>query len=125
MGPPPADCVVMTERMPQALPLQPFPESDQERTALGLEPGTGVSVATIAAVTPGWRLEGAASWSAKWLAMVTMVELCFEGSAMLAAVMVTPRADGRMAGAVENSVAAMVPQFFRHGAPESVPWSPR
>jgi len=41
--------------MPQALPLQPLPlpESDQERTALGLEPETGVSVATTAAVMPG------------------------------------------------------------------------
>jgi len=53
MAPPPADCVVTTERMPQALPLQPLPESDQESAALGLEPGTGVSVATMAEVTPG------------------------------------------------------------------------
>ena len=53
MAPPPADCVVMTVRTPQALPLQPLPESDQERTALGLEPGMGVSVATMAEVTPG------------------------------------------------------------------------
>jgi len=43
----------MTERSPQALPLQPVPESDQESTALGAEPGMGVSVATMAEVTPG------------------------------------------------------------------------
>jgi len=53
MAPPPADCVVMTVRIPQALPLQPLPESDQERTALGLELAAGVSVATMAAVMPG------------------------------------------------------------------------
>ena len=100
MAPPPADCVVITERIPQALPLQPLPESDQERTAPGLEPGTGVSVATMAAVTPGWRLEGAASCSVKWLVMVRMVEFCLEGSATLVAVRVTPGVEGRMAGAV-------------------------
>ena len=86
--------------MPQALPLQPLPESDQERTAPGLEPGTGVSVATMAAVMPGWRLEGAASCSAKWLPMVTVVKFCLEGSATLVAVRVTLGAEGRMAGAV-------------------------
>ena len=43
----------MTERIPHALPLQPVPESDQESTALGLDPGTGVSVATMAELTPG------------------------------------------------------------------------
>jgi len=100
MAPPPADCVVMTERIPQALPLQPLPESDQERTALGLEPITGVSVATMAAVTPGWRLEGAASCNVKWLVMVRVVEFCLEGSATLVAARVTLGAEGRTAGAV-------------------------
>src|SRR5258708_39981755 len=98
MAPPPADCVVITERMPQALPLQPLPESDQERTAPGLEPGTGVSVATMAAVTPGWRLEGAASCNVKWLAMATMMEFCLEGSATLVAGRGTVGAEGGMAG---------------------------
>src|SRR6266849_676948 len=100
MAPPPADCVVMTERMPQALPLQPVPESDQERAALGLEPGAGVSVATMVAVTPGCRLEGAASCSVKWLAMAAVMEFCLEGSATLVAVTVTLGAEGRTAGAV-------------------------
>ena len=90
----------MTVRRPQALPLQPLPESDQESAALGLEPGTGVSVATIAEVTPGCRLEGAASCNEKWLVMVSVVEFCFEGSATLVAMRVALGAAGRMAGAV-------------------------
>ena len=100
MAPPPADCVVMTVRMPQALPLQPLPERDQESTALGLEPGTGESVATRAAVTPGCRLVGAASCRVKWLVMESVAEFCLEGSATLVAVSVTVGVDGRMPGAV-------------------------
>jgi len=53
MAPPPADCVVITVRMPHALPLQPLPERDQDKTALGLELGAGVRVATMAVVMPG------------------------------------------------------------------------
>src|SRR5258708_35330989 len=97
MAVPPADCVVITDRMPQAMPLQPLPESDQERTAPGLEPGTGVRVATMAAVTPGWRLEGAASCSAKWLARATVVKSCVEGSATLVAGRGTVRVEGATA----------------------------
>src|ERR1700676_3110185 len=100
MAPPPADCVVITERIPQALPLQPVPESDQESTALGPEPGTGVSVATMAEVTPGCKLVGAATCSVKWLVMVRAVEFCPDGSATLVAVRVTPGTAGRMEGAV-------------------------
>ena len=100
MAPPPADCVVMTVRMPQALPLQPLPERDQERMALGLELGAGVSVATIAAVMPGRRLEGAATCSVKWLLMMSGAEFCLEGSATLVAMRVTLAAEGRIAGAV-------------------------
>jgi len=70
------------------------------KNGAGMEPGTGVSVATMAALTPGWRLEGAASCSAKWLAMATVVKFCLEGSATLVAVRVTLGAEGRMAGAV-------------------------
>src|SRR5258708_3023300 len=84
--------------MPQALPLQPVQESDQERTAPGLEPGTGVRVATMAAVTPGWRLEGAASCNAKWLAMVTAGKFCLGGSATLVAGRGALGAGGGMAG---------------------------
>src|SRR5258708_38359016 len=96
MAVPPADCVVITERMPQALPLQPLPESDQERTAPGLEPGTGVSVATMAAVTPGWRLEGAASCSGEGLAVGARGEFWWEGAA-------TGGAVGGMVGGVGGS----------------------
>jgi len=79
----------ITERMPQALPLQPLPESDQERTAPGLEPGTGVRVATMAAVTPGWRLEGRGKLQREVAGDGDGGKFCLEGSATLVAVRVT------------------------------------
>ena len=100
MDPDPAACVVTTVRMPQALPLQPVPESDQESALLGLEPGTGVSVATMAEVAPGGRLEGATTCRVKWLVMVRVAEDCREESAALVAMRVTLGADGRIGGAV-------------------------
>jgi hypothetical protein len=84
----------------QAEPLQPAPESDQERLAFGCEPATGVIVATIALLTPGARLAGAAIRRVKLLEMVMLAELCREGSATLVAVILTIAAPGRICGAV-------------------------
>ena len=66
----------------------------------GADPGTGVSVATIAADAPACTLDGAESCSENVLVIVTAAEICFEGSATLCAVSVTPRVAGRMLGAV-------------------------
>ena len=97
---PPEPCVVTTVRVPQVVELQPGPESDQERIVLGLEPGTGVIVATIEAVPPAATLCGAATCSVKLLVMLMAAEACFEGSATLCAVSVALAGDGRIPGAV-------------------------
>lgn len=86
--------------MPQALPLQPVPASDQLMTVLGFEPGTGVTVATITAVAEAITVPGADNCSVNRLVMVTLTLDCFEGSATLCAVMVTAVGDGRICGAV-------------------------
>jgi hypothetical protein len=100
MGFAPAACVVVTVSVPQDAPLHPPPDNPQEKFALGCDPGTGVMVATIALLTPGARLPGAAICSVKLLVTVTLAELCREGSAALAAVMLTIAAPGRICGAV-------------------------
>jgi len=79
----PADCVVITVRVPQELPLQPGPLSAQARIGLGFEPGTGAMVATIVAVAPAGKPEGAESCNEKLLVMARAAEICFEGSATL------------------------------------------
>jgi len=99
-GPPPADCVVTTVNVPQELPLQPGPPSAQATAALGFEPGTGVSVATIVAVPPAGTLDGAESCNEKLLVMATAAEICFEVSATLCAVSVVLAGEGRVRGAV-------------------------
>src|SRR4029077_20796657 len=78
IGVPPANCVVTTLKTPQEFPLQPGPLSAQASTALGLEPGTGVRVATIVVVPLGGTLDGADNWSEKLLVMATTVETCFD-----------------------------------------------
>jgi hypothetical protein len=100
MGVPPANCVVTTLNIPQEFPLQPGPLSAQISTALGLEPGTGVKVATIVAVPLGGTLEGADNCNEKLLVMATAVETCFDGSATLCAVSVALAGEGRILGAV-------------------------
>lgn len=100
MGLPLTDCVVTTLNVPQELPLQPGPLSAQASVALGFEPGTGVSVATIVAVPPAGTLDGAESCNEKLLVMDTGVEICFEGSATLCAVSVVLAGEGRVRGAV-------------------------
>jgi hypothetical protein len=97
---PPVDWVVTTVNVPQELPLQPGPLSAHASAALGLEPGTGVSVATIVAVLPAGTLEGAESCNEKLLVMATAAEICFEGSATLCAVSVVPAGEGSVRGAV-------------------------
>jgi hypothetical protein len=99
-GPPPADCVVTVLNVPQELPLHPGPLSAQASVALGFEPGTGVSVATIVAVPPAGTLDGAESCNEKLLVMATAAEICFEGSATLCAVSVALPGEGRVRGAV-------------------------
>lgn len=100
MTEPPAPCVVTTVSVPQVEELQPGPESDQERTALGLEPVTGVMVATMDAVPPAATLCGAVTCSVKLLVMTMGQEPCFDGSATLCAVNVAVAGEGIIAGAV-------------------------
>jgi hypothetical protein len=100
VGPPPVDCVVTTESVPHEAALQPGPDNDQERTVLGFEPGTGVSVATSVAVPPVGTLAGAESCRVKWLVTVTAAEACLDGSATLCAVSITLAFAGRICGAV-------------------------
>ena len=83
MAPPPTGCVLTTASTPQLSPLQPLPVSDHERTVLGLEPGTGVSVAARIAEPLGPTIPGAESCNEKLLSIVTPAEVCFEGSATL------------------------------------------
>ena len=90
----------MTVKIPQALPLQPVPESDHDKELLGLDPGTGVMVATSAAVTPGCTVAGALSCSEKSLLIRTFAESRLEGLATLVAVKVTLAFPGRICGAV-------------------------
>src|SRR5690348_2228177 len=97
---PPAPCVVTTVSVPQAVPLQPGPESAQESIVLGFEPGTGVSVATTVAELPAGTPCGAAIWRVKLLVMVIAAVACFVESATLCAVIVADAADGRTGGAV-------------------------
>ena len=94
--PPLADCVVVTVKTPQEEPLQPGPLSDQVSTVLGLELGTGVSVATIVAVPLTGTFAGAESCSVKLLVMVTVAKTCFEGSATLCAVSVALAGEGKL-----------------------------
>jgi len=108
-APPPADWVVTTARVPQELPLHPGPLRDQVSAALGLEPGTGISVATIVAVPPAGTPLGAESCSDRLLVIATVAEICFEGSATLWAVSVAFAGEGRICGAVYFPPASTVP----------------
>jgi hypothetical protein len=100
IGLPPADCVVTTLNVPQEAPLQPGPLSDYVSPLLGFEFGSGVSVATIAAVPPAGTLAGADNCNEKLLVIVAAAEICFVGSATLCAVSITLAGDGRICGAV-------------------------
>lgn len=115
---PPADWVVTTLKTPHEDPLQPAPLSDHVSTVLGLELGTGVSVATIVALVPAGTLDGAVSRSVKVLVMVTTAKICFEGSATLCAVSVTLAGDGRIPGAVYRPVVSTDPQAVGHALPD-------
>jgi hypothetical protein len=100
MAAPPVDCVVTTVKTPHEFPLQPGPLRIHDSAGLGLEPGTGVSVATSVAVPLTGTLDGAESCNEKLLVMATAAETCFEGSATLCAVNVTFAGEGRILGAV-------------------------
>jgi len=117
-GPPPADCVVTTVNVPQELPLQPGPLSAHASAALGFEPGTGVSVATIVAVPPAGTLDVAESCNEKLLVMATASEICLEGSATLCAVSVVLAGEGSLCGAVSFPLAPTVPHPLAHAGPE-------
>ena len=116
---PPAVCVVVTIRIPQPVPLHPLPESDQLRLLEGLDPGTGVSVATTACVALVCTDDGALSCSVKLLVIVTLDEFLREGSAALVAVTVTLAGLGRICGAVYFPLASIVPQLAGQAAPLS------
>ena len=116
---PPAVCVVVTIRIPQPVPLQPLPESDQLRLLEGFDPGTGVNVATTACVAPVSCDEGALSCSVKLLVIVTFAEFLREGSAALVAVTVTLAGLGRICGAAYFPLASIAPQFVGQVGPLS------
>ena len=100
IAPPAIACVVTTVSVPHPAPLQPEPASDQFSPVLGLEPGTGVSVAAMFAEPPDARFAGAAICRVKLLVMVRKADVCFAGSAMDCAVIVANAALGRVEGAV-------------------------
>jgi hypothetical protein len=112
--------VVVAVKVPQAVPLQPAPLSDQVNTVLGFDPGTGVSVATMAAVAPVGTLAGAEMVSEKWLVTVMDAEACFEGSATLCAVTMTAAGAGKICGAVKFPRASTAPHSLGHAAPETL-----
>jgi hypothetical protein len=97
---PPPPCVVTTFNVPHDAELQPDPESDQARIVLGLDPGTSVIVAMIAAVPLAGTLCGAVTCNVKLLVMVMFAEACFEGSARLCAMTVALTGEGRIPGAM-------------------------
>ena len=97
---PPADCVVTAVSVPHVDPLHPCPVSDQLSAWFGFDPATGVNVATIAAVALGTTFVGAVNCNEKLLVMVTVVEACLDGSAMLWALSVTVAGEGKIWGAV-------------------------
>jgi hypothetical protein len=96
----PADCVVVTCRIPQDSALHPAPERDQESPWFGFEPGIRVSLATSTAVWSVVRVAGAVRPRVKLLVMVTVTEDCLEGSATLVAVIVVAVLAGKICGAV-------------------------
>ncbi|GAC1670143.1 MAG: hypothetical protein NVS9B4_26170 [Candidatus Acidiferrum sp.] len=97
---PPAGFVAATVSVPQLAPPQPAPDSVHVSTVLGVEPGTGVSVATNVAMPLAGTSDGATSCKEKLLLMLTETEICFDGSAMLCAVIVTFSGMGKICGAV-------------------------
>src|SRR5215467_953884 len=115
-----AVCVVIASKTPQEEPLQPGPLRDQDRAVLGLELGSGVSVATIAALFPTGTLDGAVSNSVNLLVMDTVAEICFEGSATLCAVIVALDGEGRIPGAVNRPLESTVPHAFGHAPPDKL-----
>ena len=95
---------------PQAAPAQPLPETLQEISVAGLEPGCGVRVAAKFALSPAFIEEGPLTENAKWLVKVVVTAALLEGSAMLVAVTKTVGGDGRIRGAVKSPLALTVPQ---------------
>jgi hypothetical protein len=96
---PELDACAIEDSVPQLDALQPAPLSVQFSTSLGLEPGTGVSVATMAALPFACTIAGATIVNEKWLVIVIAAEACFDGSATLCAVTVTAVAVGKLCGA--------------------------
>lgn len=88
------------DSVPQAEPEHPAPERSQVRAGLGLDPGTGISVAVICAEPPVRRFAGPERVSVKVLVKWTMALDCLEGSAALVATMEISDGLGRFCGAV-------------------------
>jgi hypothetical protein len=116
----PATCEMMVERVPQDEPLQPAPVKAQVIASLGFDPGTGVKVATIAAVPSVGTLAGALTVSVKLLVTVMDAEARLEGSAALCAVKVTLEGEGRICGAVKFPRASTTPHPLEHAVPETL-----
>ena len=116
----PADCVVTVVSVPQPPPLQPGPLSVHDTAVLGFEPGTAVSVATIAALALAGTLAGAEIVKVKWLPMVIDAEACFIGSATLCAEIVTDAGAGNTCGAVKFPLASTLPQLLGQEAPDKL-----
>lgn len=112
--------MVVTFSIPQEDPLQPDPLRDQASAVLGLELGWGVNVATTVALVPAGMFDGAESCSAKLLVMVTAAEICFEGSATLCAMIVTPAGEGRIPGALNEPLESSVPHALGQAAPDKL-----
>src|SRR5262249_24480261 len=87
---------------------------------LGLELGSGLSVATIVALFPTGTLDGAESNSVKLLVMDTVAEICFEGSATLCAVTVALGGEGNIPGAVKRPLESTVPHAVEHAPPDKL-----
>jgi hypothetical protein len=80
--------------------LHPPPDKLQDRTVLGFDPGTGLSVAIKVAVEDAATVDGTASCSRKLLVMVIAADTYRELSATLRAVSVTFGDAGKICGAV-------------------------
>jgi hypothetical protein len=96
--------------VPQAVFEQPAPATAHEIAKLGLELGTGVSVAVRAAFPPVLTEDGPLTAKPKVLVIVTIAVAFFDGSARLVAEMVSVGGEGMICGAVKRPFELIEPQ---------------
>ena len=107
--------------LPQAVPLQPGPETLQLTAGSGLEFGAGVSVAVNCATVPVSTEAGPLTARLKLLVTLIVAVTAFEGSARLLAVSVMLGSGGRICGAANSPLMSMLPQAVPlQPAPERV-----